>query len=87
MLDLSVLGVSDELCKRVSVQRRDAPFKDDRECLHRLTPMLDRHRPFFAILRKAKYNNLKAASSLGNEALVLMTFRKLMFKDSMALVV
>jgi hypothetical protein len=40
-------GVSDELCKRSSVQRRDTPFKDDRECLHRLTPIWDGHRPLF----------------------------------------
>lgn len=41
------LRVSDELCKRVSIQRRDAAFKDDREGLHRLTPMWDGHRPLF----------------------------------------
>jgi transposase InsO family protein len=39
--------VSDELCKRVSVQRRHAAFKDDGEGLHRLTPMRDGHRPLF----------------------------------------
>ena len=38
-------GLSDELCKRVSIQRRHAPFKDDGKSLHRLTPILDRHRP------------------------------------------
>ena len=39
--------VSDELCKRSSIQRRHSAFKDDGEGLHRLTPMWDRHRPLF----------------------------------------
>ena len=41
------MRVSDELCKRVSVQCRHSPFKDDRECLHRTAPVLNRHRPLF----------------------------------------
>jgi len=40
-------GVSDELCKRSSVQRRDAACKDDGKSLHRLTPVWDGHRPLF----------------------------------------
>ncbi len=42
---------------------------------------------FFEILRQAKYKSLNAASSFGNEALVFITFRKLIFSDSMAFVV
>ena len=42
---------------------------------------------FFAIFRKAQDSSLKAPSSLGNEPLVSMTFRKLIFNDAIAFVV
>ena len=42
---------------------------------------------FFEAFRRARYNNLKAASSLGNEPRILMIFRSDMFSDSIAFVV
>ena len=42
---------------------------------------------FFSILFKAKYRLFFKASSVGNDAFVLMIFLKDMFRDSMALVV
>jgi len=42
---------------------------------------------FFAIFLRARYSSLNIASSLGNEARFLVTFRRDMFRDSMALVV
>ena len=42
---------------------------------------------FFVTFLRARYNNFRAASSLGNEPRVLMILRKLMWTDSIALVV
>src|SRR5579864_3311135 len=42
---------------------------------------------FFAICSRARYSSFMAASGLGNEPRVLITFRSDMFSDSTALVV
>lgn len=42
---------------------------------------------FFAALHKARYKDLNAALSFGNDARVLMTLRGLMLKDSIVFVV
>src|SRR5579872_863857 len=42
---------------------------------------------FFAMCSKARYSSLRAASGLGNDPRVLITFRSDMFNDSIALVV
>ena len=42
---------------------------------------------FFEAFRNARYNNLNAASSFGNEPLILMIFRSDMLRDSITLVV
>jgi hypothetical protein len=42
---------------------------------------------FLAAFFKAKYSSLNATSSFGNDARILMIFRKLMFNDSNAFVV
>jgi hypothetical protein len=79
------------LCKRLCVQSShgDSSFKQNGELIHRVAPIVNRHRPALAdvallMLRSARYINLNTASSLGKSGRFLMILRSVIFKDSIS---